>query len=106
MLPFLKGLTVFYWATATWWISMLVILEFWRHVFRRFRLRYSPLYWGAVFPLGMYAAATHRLSDVLGIPALLLVQRTFVYIGLAAWLATFLGFVAALASPARIGAPP
>jgi tellurite resistance protein TehA-like permease len=53
LLPFLKGFTLLFWATATWWIPMLVILGIWRHVYRRFPLRYDPLYWGAVFPLGM-----------------------------------------------------
>jgi hypothetical protein len=57
LLPFIKGFTVFYWATGTWWIPMLLVLALWRHVYRRFPLRYDPLYWGAVFPLyGMYAA--------------------------------------------------
>ena len=28
LLPFLKGFTVFYWATGTWWIPMLIILAF------------------------------------------------------------------------------
>lgn len=29
---------MFFWATATWWIPMLVILGFWRHVYKRFLL--------------------------------------------------------------------
>jgi hypothetical protein len=41
---------------------MLVILGMWRHLFRRFPLRYDPLYWGAVFLLGMYTVCTTRLS--------------------------------------------
>jgi tellurite resistance protein TehA-like permease len=61
LLPFIKGFTVFYWATGTWWIPMLLVLAIWRHVYRRFPLRYDPLYWGAVFPLGMYAACTERM---------------------------------------------
>lgn len=28
ILPFLKGLTLFFWATATWWIPLLFILGF------------------------------------------------------------------------------
>ena len=36
LLPFIKGFTVFYWATGTWWIPMLVVLGVWRHVYRRF----------------------------------------------------------------------
>jgi tellurite resistance protein TehA-like permease len=53
MLPFLQGFTLLFWATGTWWIPMLVILGIWRHVYKRFKLAYDPLYWGAVFPLGM-----------------------------------------------------
>src|SRR5215211_6435053 len=49
LLPFLKGMTLLFWATATWWIPVLVILGIWRHLIRRFPFRYDPLYWGAVF---------------------------------------------------------
>ncbi|OJU34282.1 MAG: C4-dicarboxylate ABC transporter, partial [Rhizobiales bacterium 68-8] len=48
LLPFLKGFTVFYWATGTWWIPMLALLAAWRYGYERFPLRYDPLYWGAV----------------------------------------------------------
>jgi Voltage-dependent anion channel len=34
LLPFIKGLTLLFWATATWWIPMLVILGAWRHVYQ------------------------------------------------------------------------
>src|SRR5690606_36795052 len=38
--PFLVGFTVFFWVAATWWIPLLIILGFWRHVVRRFPLQY------------------------------------------------------------------
>ncbi len=70
LLPFLKGFTVFYWATGTRWIPMLVVLAIWRHVVQRFPLRYDPLYWGAVFPLGMFSVATLHMKTALDLPFL------------------------------------
>ena len=91
--PFLLGFTMFFWATATWWIPMLLVLGFWRHGYKRFPLTYHPLYWGAVFPLGMYTVCTFRLAKVAGTPFLLFLPRVFVFIALAAWAATFIGLV-------------
>jgi tellurite resistance protein TehA-like permease len=93
LLPFIKGFTVFYWATGTWWIPMLVILGFWRHVYKRFPLQYDPLYWGAVFPLGMYSVSTHRMSEAMGFDFLWFLPPIFLYIAISAWVVTFVGFV-------------
>src|SRR5690242_3245895 len=93
LLPFLKGFTVFFWATATWWIPMLVTLAIWRHVYKRFRLTYDPLYWGAVFPLGMYTVSTFQLAQALDLPFLLWIPHYFVYIAVTAWMATFAGLL-------------
>ena len=89
MLPFIKGFTVFYWATGTWWIPMLLVLEVWQHVVRRFPLRYDPLYWGAVFPLGMYAVATKQIAEVLALPFLAPMASAFFVVALAAWTLVF-----------------
>ena len=96
LLPFIKGMTLAFWATATWWIPMLVILGMWRHVYRRFPVRYDPLYWGAVFPLGMYTACTFRLAAVFQVDFLKPVPQAFIFVALAAWLTTFVGWAKAV----------
>jgi tellurite resistance protein TehA-like permease len=97
VLPFVRGFTLMWWATATWWIPMLILLGIWRHVLRRFPLRYDPLYWGAVFPLGMYTVATVRVAQVFEVPYLLAIPRVTLFVGLAAWTVAFVGMVVHLA---------
>jgi tellurite resistance protein TehA-like permease len=91
--PFLKGFTALYWATATWWIPMLLILGIWRHGVRRFRFTYDPLYWGLVFPLGMYAVCTYKMYLIFGIAPLLVIAGAFLIAAIAAWLLTFLSML-------------
>jgi tellurite resistance protein TehA-like permease len=96
LLPFLKCFTIFFWAAGTWWIPLLFILGFWRHVQRRFPLRYDPQYWGMVFPLGMYTVCTFQLSKAINFAPLMIVPRCFIYLALAAWLAASVGLIHAL----------
>lgn len=97
LLPFVKGFTLLYWATGTWWIPMLLVLAVWRYVYRRFPMKYDPLYWAAVFPLGMYAAGTHEMIEAMGLRFLAFLPPIFLYAALAAWLAAFAGLVRDLA---------
>ena len=101
LLPFLKGFTLLFWATATWWIPMLLILGVWRHVYRRFPLRYDPLYWGAVFPLGMYTVCTYRLAQMIEAPFLMHIPAVSIYVALAAWALTMFGLIRSLVGGLR-----
>jgi tellurite resistance protein TehA-like permease len=102
--PFLKGFTLFFWATGTWWIPLLVLLGVWRHVVRRHPLAYDPQYWGMVFPLGMYTAATLRLSEALPYSPLASIASLVFVVAVAAWTATFIGLLRQLGG-GLIGGP-
>ena len=93
LLPFVKGGTVLYWAVGTWWIPLLLALIAWRLRHGPDPWRYDVGYWGAVFPLGMYSAATYQMSQVLGLRFLLPLARGFFWLALASWLLTALGLL-------------
>lgn len=93
LLPFVKGFTVLCWATATWWIPMLIVLTAWRHLVRRFPLSYEARCWAAVFPMGMYAVATGRVASALELPFLGALSRGVFVVALAAWTLTFVGLL-------------
>lgn len=94
--PFIKGFTVFFWAAGTWWIPYLFIVGAWRHFYKHYPLTYHPVYWGLVFPMGMYTVATFRLAEVLSMDFLLLIPQYFIYLALIAWTITFYGLISHL----------
>ena len=96
MTAFLKGFTLFFWAAGTWWIPLLLVLGFWRHVYKKFPLKYDPQYWGMVFPFGMYTVCTFQLSNAIGFPQLLIIPRYFIYLALAGWIAASVGLLSTL----------
>lgn len=105
LLPFIKGMTLMFWSTATWWLPLLLSLGVWRHIARRYPLRYEHGYWGAVFPLGMYSVCTQRLAHEFHLEFLASLGLSFAWIALAAWLATMSGLVRHLARASRATTP-
>lgn len=90
---FMKGGALFFWAVASWWIPMLVVLGVWRYLIRGVPFAYDPLYWGGVFPLGMYAVSSWHLTRIVEAPFLLPLSKAFMLIALAAWAVTFIGML-------------
>jgi tellurite resistance protein TehA-like permease len=86
LVPFVKGFTLFFWATATWWIPLLVMLEVWRHGWRHVPLRYEVDDWDIVFPLGIYTVGTYELARALNLGFLRIIPAIGVYISLLAWM--------------------
>ncbi len=96
MRPFIDGVTLIMWAWATWWIPLLMLLGIWKHGICRIPVRYTPTLWSLVFPLGMYALASLRLSLAADVPVLRVMSETMVWVALAAWALTALGLALAM----------
>lgn len=99
--PFLEGLVVMAWATATFWFPLMIAIGIWRHLVRRVPLRYHPSYWAMVFPLGMYGAATYRMRAAIDLDVLAWLPKVELAIAFAAWAVTFGGLGWHLATSRR-----
>ncbi|MEN1966705.1 tellurite resistance/C4-dicarboxylate transporter family protein [Lentibacillus sp. N15] len=99
--PFLKGFTLFFWITGTWWIPLLFILAIWRHVINRYPLSYDPQFWGMAFPLAMYTTSTYQFSKALELPFLMIIPKIMLVISMVAWFFVFIGLILHLLKPFR-----
>jgi tellurite resistance protein TehA-like permease len=94
---FVEGSSFALWAFGTWWIPLLVVLGFWRHVRRHWPLRYEAGLWSVVFPLGMYSVATLTFGEAAHLAFMEPLSRFMLWVAVAAWLA-----VAAAGLAARV----
>lgn len=93
LLPFIKGLTLLFWATAFAWLPQLIALNCWRFLYKKHPFRYSPMDWGMVFPLGMFTVCTIMLAKVLDLSWLQRIPEYFIYIAILAWCFTLFRFI-------------
>jgi tellurite resistance protein TehA-like permease len=100
MAPFIEGMVVLAWATATFWFPLMIAIGVWRHVVRRLPLCYHPSYWVLVFPLGMYSAATFKMRAAVDLEVLEWLPKAAFAAALVAWLATGFGLVHVLVTAA------
>ncbi len=87
----LSPVVIAFWADATFWIPLLVLLFAWKHLIRFRKLGYAVTLWSVVFPLGMYCAATLELETAYGLGFLHPLARAFFWIAFLAWCATCAG---------------
>lgn len=90
LLSFVSPFTVLLWATSTFWIPLLAILFVWKEM-QRGPHGYDSGLWSAVFPLGMYAVATHEYAATAHLPFLDPLPQGMFWIALLVWVLTFIG---------------
>lgn len=63
-LPFLKGISLFFWSVGLWWLPFLVILAIRKQAYSGEGLVFTEGYWEVVFTLGLYANSTIQLIEL------------------------------------------
>ena len=81
------------WIGASVWIPVLLYAEVWRVDHLAGSLHYAGVWWAAVFPVGMYSAATGYTATVLHIPALRTVSLVFFWAAFTLWTLVAVGLV-------------
>ncbi|WP_017731341.1 tellurite resistance/C4-dicarboxylate transporter family protein [Nafulsella turpanensis] len=89
--PVIEWISLLAWATASWWIPFIILLEIWKYGIKKEKLTYTPTYWALVFCIGGYAAATHLLFKVLSISFLTAAPKVAFYVALALFGIVLLG---------------
>ena len=89
--PVVYGIAFLFWATASFWIPIVFMMEVWRYVIKRSPLKYTAAFWSMVFPLGMYCVCTHKLAETISLPGLQNISKIFLYLSWLAWLGTLIG---------------
>jgi len=93
---FVEGFSYALWAFGTWWIPLLVILGFWRHVRHHWPLTYEPALWSVVFPLGMYSVATLAFGKAANLTFMEPLARFMLWVAVAGWVMVAAAFLARL----------
>ena len=87
----IKVLILMGWIAAFWWLVLLVLQEIWRHI--KVGFSYSVGYWSLAFPLGIFAVASKKMSQMFSFPVLNDIGNIFIYVGLVLWVFVFVSMI-------------
>lgn len=96
-----SALTLMCWAGATAWIPVLLYAEAWQVNHHQGALRFRGAWWSAVFPLGMYSAATAELGLIHRASWMGTVSLVFFWDALAVWCIVGLGWMSSACARQR-----
>lgn len=89
----IAGVSVAFWAFATWLIPVLFAAGLWRHLRHRAPLRYEATLWSVVFPLGMYSVSGIYLGKADHLPVVGHIGAGMLWVALIAWTLTFVAMI-------------
>lgn len=101
MIPFIEGITMMAWATATFWLPLMATIWVWRYLVKRVPLTYHPSFWSLVFPLGMYSVASEGVFRVLAFERLDWLPTATLVVAVFAWSVTFASMIGRFVGHAR-----
>jgi len=88
-----RPLTFATWIVATAWVPVLLYAEIWSVDQQSGSLHYKGVWWSAVFPLGMYSAASSACAHTFHLRALTTVSLVFFWVAATVWTMVALGLV-------------
>jgi tellurite resistance protein TehA-like permease len=81
------------WVAASVWIPVLLYAQVWRVDHLTGSLHYHRVWWAAVFPIGMYSAASSSIAAVLGVRSLVTVSLVFFWVAFTLWVVVTVGLL-------------
>jgi tellurite resistance protein TehA-like permease len=100
VVDFGRTLALVVWIAASLWVPVLLYAQMWRSDHLPGTLHYEGVWWSAVFPIGMYSAATSAVGAQLELPQLATVSLVFFWIAFTIFVLVGTGLVHAGAARA------
>lgn len=96
-----RPVTLVLWILASLSIPVLLYAEIWRVDQRSGSVHFAGAWWSAVFPFGMYSAATAATAVALTMPALTTVSLVMFWIAFSLWVLIAVGWLHSVTRAAR-----
>jgi tellurite resistance protein TehA-like permease len=93
LLTWTRPVTLAAWVLASLWIPVLLYATAWRADHVPGSLRYQGVWWAAVFPLGMYSAASAATATQLHTRSLATISLVFFWIAFTVWTLVAIGLL-------------
>lgn len=84
-LPFLRGISLFFWAVGLWWLPFLIILTMRKQVYGNEGVVFTVGYWEIAFALGLYSSSTIQLIHLFEIRYLAAASACFCIVSVILW---------------------